>query len=319
MTANAIEAPAPSTREQWLEERKTGIGGSDAATVMGCNPYKSVYALWAEKTGLAPTDDQESEAAEWGKRLEAPVAAKYAEVTGRKVTLYGADAPTIVRHPKHPFMIGSPDGDVIATDPQHDKIALALGLGILEIKTTGAHKAEEWEEAAPLYYQVQLQHYLAVTGRRWGSFAVLIGGQKFRWYDVERNDTFIAALEERCAWFWGLVERREAPDVDGSASTTEALKAIYSADTGETIDLGGEAIAWVEALEEAKAKLAAAEGAKREIENRVRAAIGSAACAVVPGLGKFSLKLQRREAHMVEACEFRALRFTKAKTKEKAR
>jgi len=306
MTANAIESVTP--REQWLEERKTGIGGSDAATVMGCNPYKSVYALWAEKTGLAPADDQESEAAEWGKRLEAAIARKYTEVTGRPTTIYGTDAPVILRHDARPYMIGSIDAEVSDVEGHG-----SVGLGVLEIKTTGAHRAEEWEEAAPLYYQVQLQHYLAVTGRRWGSFAVLIGGQKFKWYDVERNDTFIAALEERCAWFWDLVQRREAPPVDGSESTTAALKTIYSSDSGETIDLGGEAIAWVEALDAAKAKLTEVEGEKREIENRIRAAIGSATTAIVPGLGKFSLKLQRREAHMVEACEFRPLRFTKAK------
>lgn len=302
MTATAIEA----TREAWLEERRTGIGGSDAATVMEANPYKSLYALWAEKAGLAPGDDVESEAAEWGKRLEAPIAAKYAEVTGRKTHLYGTAVPTIARHDRLPFMLGSIDADVADVEGHG-----LQGLGILEIKTTGAHHADEWAEAAPLYYQVQLQHYLAVTGRSWGSFAVLIGGQKFRWYDVERNDKFIATLEERCAWFWGLVESKTAPPVDGSQSTTDALKAIYPGDSGETIDLGGEAIGWVADLEEAKSAIAHLEGHKRGLENKIRAAMGSAAVGIVPGAGKFSLKLQKRAAHMVEASEFRPLRFTK--------
>lgn len=296
------------TREQWLAERRTGIGGSDAASIMDASPRRSAYAIWADKLGLVPSDDEESEEAEWGKRLESAVALKYREVTGRSVNLYGSSVPKIFRHARLPFMLGSLDADVV--DDKHD------GPGVFEIKTTGAFHADDWVEFAPLYYQVQLQHYLAVTGRRWGSFAVLIGGQKFKWYDVERNDAFIATLEARCAWFWGLVQRQEAPPVDGSESTTEALKAIYPGDSGETIDLGGEAIDWVADLDEAKSAIAALEEQKRGIENKIRAAMGSAAVGVVPGAGKFTLKLQTRAEHVVQASSFRPLRWTKAKEKK---
>lgn len=37
------------SREEWLELRKKYIGGSDASAVIGANPYRSAYALWAEK------------------------------------------------------------------------------------------------------------------------------------------------------------------------------------------------------------------------------------------------------------------------------
>lgn len=298
-----IELKDYGTREAWLAARRTGLGGSDAATIMGVNPWKSRYALWAEKLGLVP-DDEESEAAEWGKRLEGVIAAKYAEVTGRKVMLHGSAVPTILRHATRPYMLGSLDGDIEC--PKHE------GPGILEIKTTGAHRGDEWEEAAPLAYQVQVQHYMAVTGRRWGSFAALIGGQKFRWYDVERNDAFIATLEAKCEEFWRLIETRTPPDVDASESTTAALKALYPIDTGEAIDLGPDAIEWLDQLDAVKTELAAAEAKKRKLDNRIREAIGSASVGVVPGRGQFSLRLQRREAHTVSASEFRALRFTKA-------
>lgn len=301
MTATA---DATDERTAWLAERRTGIGGSDASAILGVNRWKSAYTLWAEKCGLLPDDGEESEPAEWGKRLESAIAAKYADVTGRFVHLHGSSRPTILRHAARPYMIGSLDADVSCAERE--------GPGILEIKTTGAHLGDEWEEAAPLGYQVQLQHYMAVTGRRWGSFAVLIGGQKFRWYDVERNDTFIATLEVKCEEFWRLVETRTPPDIDATESTAAALKKLYPQDTGEAVDLGIEAVELVEQLEAAKAEIAAAEARKREIDNRIRAAIGSASFGVVPGVGQFSLKTQRREAHTVEATEFRALRFTKA-------
>lgn len=39
------------THEEWLELRKAYIGGSEAGAIIGMNPYKSAYTLWAEKTG----------------------------------------------------------------------------------------------------------------------------------------------------------------------------------------------------------------------------------------------------------------------------
>jgi len=292
-------------RDAWLAERMTGIGGSEAAAVMGANPWKSAYAVWAEKTGLAPADATENEAMEWGKRLEPVIAAKYAETTSRKIELNGASGLELLRHPEHPYMLATIDARVYREDVP----------GILEIKTTGAHRAEEWLEAAPLAYQVQLQHYLATTGLAWGSFAVLIGGQKFRWYDVERNDNFIATLEERCAWFWDLVQRREPPPIDGSQSTTDALRALYPQDSGATVDLGIAAADWADQLAAAKDRMCEAERQKREIENKIKAAMGPATFGIVPGGGRFSFKTQRREEHVVAASEFRVLRYAKEKSK----
>ena len=292
-----------SPRDKWLAERRTGIGGSDAASVMGVNPWKSTFALWAEKAGMAPTPDVESEPMEWGKRLEPAIAAKYAEATGRQIQTFGSDAPEILRHPKRPFMLASIDADVMDRSRRPDP-------GILEIKTAGAHRGDEWEESAPLAYQVQLQHYMAVTGRSWGSFAVLIGGQKFKWYDVERNDAFIASLEERCAWFWGLVERQEAPPVDDTESTADALRGLYPTEDGKTVDLGNESIDWVRDLTAVKATIAEMEARKRGLENQIKAALGVATAGVVPGVGQFTFKAQRREMHTVAASEFRVLRFS---------
>lgn len=297
-----MSASVVTTRDEWLAQRATGVGGSDASAVMGCNPYKSTYALWTEKAGRVPSDIEESDAMEWGKRLEPVIASKYIEVTGRTVQVFASAAPEIIRHATRPYMLGSLDGDVIASERPSP--------GILEIKTTGIARDDDWEEEAPLHHQVQLQHYMSVTGRSWGSFAVLIGGQKFRWYDVERNDTFIAALEARCEWFWGLVERQEAPPVDDTESTAAALKSLYAVEKGGAVDLSFEGVAWLEELEAAKAAIADAEARKRAAENQIRAAIGAATVGVVPGRGSFSLKTQRREEHMVKASEFRVLRFS---------
>ena len=45
------------SREEWLQERKKGIGGSDAAVVIGKSKWKNNVQLWEEKTGRIETPD----------------------------------------------------------------------------------------------------------------------------------------------------------------------------------------------------------------------------------------------------------------------
>lgn len=70
-------------RGEWLEHRKTGIGGSDAAAIVGMNPYVTPFALWADKTGRMPAKE-DNEAMRQGRDLEQYVADRFTEQTGKK-------------------------------------------------------------------------------------------------------------------------------------------------------------------------------------------------------------------------------------------
>ena len=72
------------TREEWLEYRRTGLGGSDAAVVMGLTPYRSKIELWADKTGRMP-EAEDNEAMRTGRDLEQYVAERFCEAAGKKV------------------------------------------------------------------------------------------------------------------------------------------------------------------------------------------------------------------------------------------
>ena len=39
------------SRGDWLKQRSSRIGGSDAAAVLGKSPWKTNQRLWEEKTG----------------------------------------------------------------------------------------------------------------------------------------------------------------------------------------------------------------------------------------------------------------------------
>lgn len=288
--------------EEWIKSRRKGIGSSDAASILGINPWKSAIQLWGEKTGLIEEADlSENEAVEWGIELEDLIARKYARVTKREL-----ERPThIYRHSEHEWMLGNPDRFIVG-DPR--------GMGILEIKTTGAHHTADWEEEAPEYYQVQLQHLLAVTGLSWGSFAVLIGGQKFRWMDVLRNDNFITFLISKEEAFWDCVLTGRAPDPDASESARKALALIYPEEKSEEcIDLPEGASQWADEIDRGKELIKEGKALLLRGENMMKAAIGNASIGKLSDGRAYSWKVQHRDGYAVPPSDYRVLREIKFK------
>lgn len=213
------------TREQWLDIRQLGIGSSDAAVAVGLSPYKCPLTLWLEKTARkAPEDISQKEAVLWGVELEPVLAQVYAKRTGYKVRRVNA----VLQHPERTFMLANLDREVVGHPD---------GPGILEIKTASYHSAPQWEEGVPVAYQCQVLHQLAVTGHAWAEVAVLIGGQDFRIYRIERDEEKIGDLIRREAQFWQQVRQDWQPEPDGSSDAAAALSWLFPRDDGQTVDL----------------------------------------------------------------------------------
>ena len=193
----------------WLEYRKQGIGGSDAAAVCGISRYKSPVELWMEKTDQLPYQEA-GEAAYWGTQLEDLVKAEFTKRTGIEVKA----VDQILQSAEHPFMLANLDG--ICEHPDY-------GICGFEAKTASAYKANEWENTIPDEYQLQIQHYMAVTGYKGFYIAVLIGGNTFRWKFIERDEELISMLVEREENFWKHVQECIPPQLDGSAASAQFL------------------------------------------------------------------------------------------------
>lgn len=291
------QASSSKSRQRWLEARKKGIGASDAPIVLGLSPWKTALELWAEKRGLLDDVVEETEAMRMGRRLERIVAAEYRERhPERKVTNPGAR--TLTRHPEHPFLFATLDRTI--DDPSE-------GPGVLEIKTTGERWAEQWEEGAPLMYQVQLQHQLMVSGLRWGVLAVLIGGRKFVEHRYERSEEFLATLLEAELEFWRSVESGEAPTIKPNAATARALERLHPDDNGESVILGGEAFEIDDRLLAVKQQIKALEDEKEDLEGRLKSLIGANTYGVLPGVATYSWKTYERREYTVKASKFRRL------------
>ena len=138
----------PEARLAWLEARQQGISGTDVAALMGLFRWKGPWDIYREKTEPV-TDVDESEAAFWGRRLEAAVAEEWARRNGVSVEGFNFQDPPVATHVEEPWRIGTPDYAVMG---QVLPAGLPEVIGVLEVKTASAWKAKEWgddgEEAA---------------------------------------------------------------------------------------------------------------------------------------------------------------------------
>lgn len=301
------------SREAWLAARVNpedpAVGGSESSALFRqkdehgvdkpVNPWKSEYELWSEKLGLISRPASESEALEWGLLLEPFIADRYAAKTGRKVENPGDF--TSFRSRDIRSMTCTPDRLVLSDEHE--------GPGSLSIKCVGAFRAREWLEDAPTHYLIQLQHELSVLDLKWGSFGVLIGGQRFISMDIERNDAFIDTLRARCEKFAQRVRDKDPPEVDGSERTTEALRKLY-ADTKENliVTLPSEAIDWTAEIEQINEQQKKLDAREKELKNFLRAAIGSAEFGTLPnGDGGWSWKEGTRAGYVVKPTTTRPL------------
>jgi putative phage-type endonuclease len=252
-------------RSEWLKLRTKGIGGSDAAAVAGMNPWKSKVAVYLEKTGQIQPEEP-GESAYWGNVLEDVVAREFSLRTGLKIQR----SHKLYQHPEHRFMIGNVDRLV---RDKHKR------LGILEVKTTSAYKAADWEDdRIPDNYAIQLQHYMAVLGVDYGHFAVLIGGNTFIHRYVERDERVIKYLIDIERHFWNEhVKKGIPPMVDGSAASTELLSYLYPTSRPDSVvQLAPDMEPAVRELREAQEAAKAAEERLETAKNQIKAAAGDA-------------------------------------------
>lgn len=207
------------SREEWLELRRHGIGGSDAAAIVGMSKWASPYTVWADKTGRLP-DKPDTEAMRQGRDLEEYVAQRFSEATGKRVKRCNA----ILYNPAYPHS----HADV-------DRMIVGENAG-LECKTTSTLDVKQFRGVEfPEKYYAQCVHYMAITGADRWYLAVLVLGKEFHVYTLERDEAEIRALMDAETAFWEqYVETDTPPAADGAESTTDAIRTIY-ADSSQSI------------------------------------------------------------------------------------
>lgn len=209
------------SHEAWLDHRRNSIGGSDASAILGMNSYSSPYTVWAEKLGKLPPKE-DNEAMRLGRDLEDYVAKRFTEATGKKVRREN----NIITNPMYPFAHANVDRMVVGEDAG------------FEAKTTSILNLKKFKNGEyPDRFYVQCVHYLMVTGAKRWYLGVLILGEGFKWFVIERDEGEIAALARSEAEFWKYVESKTHPSTDGTQSTTDTIKTLYPESNEKVVDL----------------------------------------------------------------------------------
>lgn len=215
---------AELSKAEWLKYRKQGLTGTDAGAITGMNPYVSAFQIYQDKIS-DQIEERDNESMRQGRDLEEYVARRFMEETGKKVR----HANAIFQSEENPFMLAD-----------FDRLVIGEKAG-LECKTVNAYSADKWKDGEiPLHYQMQVQHYLAVSGfDRW-YIAALIFGKEFIVHEIVRDEAIIRNLVVIEKRFWEQnVLARVAPEPDGSDGYSDMLGKMYSANKDKAIQLLG--------------------------------------------------------------------------------
>lgn len=198
---------------QWLKERQKGIGGSDVGAIMGVSRWKSPFEVYVDKTEEITEVKEAGEASYFGNILEEVVAREFFRRTGKKVR---KDKRQLV-HKTHEFMMGNIDRRIVGEN------------AILECATVNAFGAKEWEgEEIPPSFILQCQHYMEVMSADNCYIAALIGGQRFVYKEIKRDEELISMIVEAEKDFWiNHVQKRIPPKPDGSEAASKYLSKTY--------------------------------------------------------------------------------------------
>ncbi|NEA21546.1 YqaJ viral recombinase family protein [Actinomadura bangladeshensis] len=226
MPTARLVAPYGIDRDDWLAVRK--MGGSDVAAMLGMDKYRTPRQVWLEKRGELPDlprSPELEEYAEIGSELEDWIAGKFARVTGTQVATIGTLA-----HVDRDWM-------TVNLDRVVDGCAEPC---LLECKNRSEYLYKDWKDEVPDGPALQAHWGMAVTGLGHAHVAALIGGNKFRHFRIDRNESFLDDLVALAGDFWATVEDPDAtaPPIDGSDAATELLAHLWetTADSMTPVD-----------------------------------------------------------------------------------
>lgn len=255
--------------KQFHELRRTCIGGSDAAAVLGLSEYKTAFDVYCEKRGLVePTEP--TEAMTMGNIMEPLILDQFEKLSGLtfKRHIFG-------RSESHPFVGCNFDG---------------IGDSfIVEAKNVGNFSAREWgangTDEIPDRYNLQVQHAMFVAGVTKGYLMAFLGGNRRGFFEVNYRPELMASALEAYDRFWTQVKEGIAPEITGADSVKETLARLYPKSSGETMQADNELEGWMAERWYADKAVKEAEKEKQRLDNLIKSRLANAE-ALVGDFGK---------------------------------
>lgn len=290
--------------DDWHLKRRTGIGGSDVAAVLGLNPDRRPIDVYLEKIGeTAPFEGNERTV--WGKILEPVVAAHYLRRHGGPSECYLDGPYDTARRADTPWHLYTLDRLILARALAGCEAAKrppppALIVKILEIKTHGFFGQTDYGEPGtdevPFTNMCQTAWYSAGLGCNGGAdLAVLFDTHLYREFHVPRDAEVEGYLREEVEHFWKHhVLARVEPTADGSASFARYLRRRFSKTNGELLPVDADTQRLIEQLRAVECLGRLVEDRKAELRQTLGAMLGDADGFDIANRERITFKFDKR-------------------------
>lgn len=203
-------------------DRQKYLGGSDVAAILGISPWKTPLDVYLDKSQprVETIDPAKQRLFTRGQRMEPYVIDLLAEEESLTIAARGN------RYIDKEFGFIAAEIDAETDDGRN-----------IEIKTVSPFKSREWGEQQtdeiPVHYTAQVMHGLMVTGRAECILGVLIGGDDFRVYRIDRDDEIIAAIRAREVEFWQRIQHQLPPE---PTAVSDIVRLYGFTDAGSDIE-----------------------------------------------------------------------------------
>lgn len=237
----------------------SAIGGIDASVIMGTVPEKSIFTLWAERSGRVMPEEPD-ERARFDRDSETYIARRFQQETGKQLRR----VDDLIRNPAYPFAYGMTRWLVLGEN---------AGLTCACVSRMNLRRFGAGRYPPQQYYQCL--HEMLLTGRRVWYLAALLPQKDFQVFRITAEESELQALAQAERQFWLRVERGVAPVPDGSTSTRRTLDLLYPGGEELSQDLSDSALLLHEYLRW-KALRDEAEKAMRSRETAIKDRLGNA-------------------------------------------
>lgn len=226
------------SENQWQELRKKFVsegmvGGSDASTLLGLNPYKSAINMFYQAINPDALPNKMNAPMLHGKLLEDYVAGCWQYYDGtedgwvtntlddNKIKRYRR-IRAIIQNTKYPMLFANVDGKIVRHPNRGPEP------GILEIKTISGYASDMYEAGIPPSYLIQIQHYMLVTGYSWGEICYLKDGRDLGVITIDEDPAIQQRIIDTATDFYNRVKAAKAKIVETGATTNQECMQVAS-------------------------------------------------------------------------------------------
>ena len=269
-------------REQFLLDRKQGIGGSDAAAIMGLSPWATALDVFRDKTNPELTLDEPSEDMQRGIRVEKYILQEYSE---RSEVQLDTNVATII-DPQYPFMRAKIDARQLD------------GNVIIEAKSTKA-PLSSWEKGIPEYYKTQVAYYAILTNAERVDVPVLFSVWTYACFTYWRDEEFEVEIKTSVINFW---ENHIVKNIPPQPTSSEELMIAYPKLEEKTITADNDMREKVYQLQEASEQRKTLEKQEKKLKAEIQCFMGDAG---LLDAGFCKLALKERNATRFDTTSFK--------------